>query len=359
MYEKTDILEVHFIDVGQADAQLISIGNHYMLIDGGTPEASQIIFAYLREHNVDHLDYIINTHSDSDHVGGLPAAVIYVDGKIGTAISPYTECAKDRFTIYADRLKSYGIEFTIPHTGDIYKLGSAEFQILNAGEGTCSNDRSIVIRLTYGKTSFLFTGDADTKDESTILDKGFDIGSSVLKVGHHGSKTSTGAMFLEAVHPAYAVISCGAKNQYGHPNEEVLQRLENANVTIFRTDVNGHIMFTSDGNNLRAFGQKVTPKINPTPYQKATPTEISSYVPSSVVSQTNSTSSGSTGITSGNETENNVHLISYVLNHNSMKFHYPWCNAASRISPKNREDVQDTREHIITMGFVPCKICNP
>lgn len=157
----------------------------------------------------------------------------------------YDSDAFEDFSNYAEQ-KGNGI--TIPAIGDTYSLGSSEVTILGLNAGSDTNNSSIVLSIQYGETTFLFTGDAEREAEQMILDSGVDLSATVLKVGHHGSDTSTSYPFLREIMPAYAVISVGKDNSYGYPMDETLSRLRDAEVKIFRTDLQGDIVFTSDGN---------------------------------------------------------------------------------------------------------------
>lgn len=238
--------EVHFIDVGQADAALVLCDGESMLIDGGNAGDSSLIYAYLEQEQVDVLDYIVCTHAHEDHVGGLSGALNYAEAK--TVLAPVTEYNSKAFRNFVKYLDQQGVTITIPEAGDRFSLGSAQVDVLGpVSPSDEPNNTSIVLKITYGETSFLFTGDAERQEEQEILDAGFSLDSTVLKVGHHGSNTSSSYPFLREVMPEYAVISVGRDNEYGHPTEEVLSRLEDAGAVIYRTDELGHIVCTSDG----------------------------------------------------------------------------------------------------------------
>ena len=237
---------VKFIDVGQADAALVECDGHYMLIDGGNKGDSDLIYTVLKNNNVQYLDIVVGTHAHEDHIGGLPGAFSYASANLTLCpVDSYDSKAFEDFSNYAGQ-KGNGI--VIPAVGDTYSLGSAEITILGLNAGSDTNNSSIVLSIQYGETTFLFTGDAEREAEQVILESGVDLSATVLKVGHHGSDTSTSYPFLREIMPAYAVISVGKDNSYGHPMDETLSRLRDAEVKIFRTDLQGDIVFTSDGN---------------------------------------------------------------------------------------------------------------
>lgn len=236
---------IHFIDVGQADAALIECDGHYMLIDGGNKADSNTIYSVLKKASVDHLDMVVGTHAHEDHIGGLPGAFNYTTADLTLCpVKSYDSNAFDDFKKYADQ-KGGGIVSS--SVGDTYTLGSALVEILGVNGGDDTNDTSIVLMITYGETKFLFTGDAEREAEQAILNSGVDLSATVLKVGHHGSDASTTYPFLREIMPQYAVISVGEGNSYGHPTEDTLSRLRDANVKVFRTDIQGDIICTSDG----------------------------------------------------------------------------------------------------------------
>lgn len=243
-------LQVHFLDVGQADAALVLCDNATMLIDGGNKGDSSLIYAYLKKHNVTHLDYIIATHAHEDHVGGLAGALNFAT--VGIAYCPVTEYDTKAFANFKKYLEKQNVEITIPSAGDSFTLGSASIEILAPinYEQSNHNNLSIVLKIVYGNTSFLFTGDAEREEEYEILDAGYDLKSTLLKVSHHGSDTSTTYPFLREVMPNYAIISVGKNNTYGHPTEATLSKLRDADVMVYRTDLNGTIICKSDGENI-------------------------------------------------------------------------------------------------------------
>jgi len=333
-------LTVTWLDVGQGDAAVIQCGGQSMLIDGGKPEKSSYIYAWLQQHGLSYLDVIVATHVDADHIGGLSGALNYAS--VGTAYCPETTGTTETFQSFVKYLAQRGKQITVPTAGESFALGGAQVQILGPlHRAEDSNDNSIVLKVSFGATSFLFTGDAERAEEQDLLNAGVNLQSTVLKVGHHGSDTSTSYPFLRAVAPQYAVISVGAGNSYGHPTEAVLSRLRDADVTTFRTDMQGEITAVSDGQT-----------INFSTAKNAAAETLANAGAGQNANQTgggNADGAAGAGTTAG----------SYVLNTNSHKFHRPSCSSVDTISPKNRKDVNESREQIIREGYAPCKRCNP
>lgn len=240
-------LDVYFLDVGQADASYITCGGESMMIDGGNKADSDYVVSFLKSHNTDELKYVFATHVHEDHVGGLAGALTQCDvQRVFCSKSSYSSKA---FNDFKDKAKMRGADVEIPEPGDKYSLGGCTITVLAPYETSDEeNDNSIVLKLEYGDTSFLFTGDAENGEEKDMLSNcRRDLKSDVLKVGHHGSETSTGYEFLREVMPEYAVISVGKDNSYGHPDDSVISRLQDEGASIYRTDENGIIKVHSDG----------------------------------------------------------------------------------------------------------------
>lgn len=240
---------VHYIDVGQADCALVACDGHYMLIDGGNAADSDLVYSYLKSHDVEEIDYLVATHAHEDHIGGLSAAPYAAT--IGTALSPVTEHSTKVFQNLVKSLAQQDKELTVPAVGDTFTLGSAQVEVLGPTKDYDDpNDTSIILSVTYGETDFLFTGDMESGAEADLIESGADLSADVLKVGHHGSDTSSSYRFLREVMPTYAVISVGEGNSYGHPSETVLSRLSDAGAEVYRTDLQGTVIAYSDGTNI-------------------------------------------------------------------------------------------------------------
>lgn len=242
-------LEVHFIDVGQADSILIKKGNESMLIDAGNNWDGEIVVDYIKQQDIKSLKYVIGTHPHADHIGGLDDVIDYFE--IGKIIMPNAIATTKTFEDVVDSISRKGLTITEPKVGQQYDLNGAKIIILAPNEEKYSNlnNYSVVVKIVNGANTFLFAGDAEEISEKEILDKNKEIlKSDILKLGHHGSITSTTQDFLDAVNPKYAVITVGKENRYGHPDQEILDRLKNKGIKVYRTDLNGTIIVISDGN---------------------------------------------------------------------------------------------------------------
>ena len=248
-------LAVHFLDVGQADAILVVDGDKTMMIDTGdwpNGEDKEYMLNYIKDLGITEIEYLVLTHPDADHIGGAPEVINTFDVK--NCIMPNAAKTSNTFEKTITALEENDVNVIPPTPGDDYTLKNATFRILAplSEEYKDSNDYSVVFRLQYGERSILFTGDAEEKSEAEIVKKykASDLSADVLKVSHHGSSTSTTESFLNLVDPGYAVISCGVGNSYGHPHDEVIERLNARDIEILRTDEDGTVVLTTDGQTL-------------------------------------------------------------------------------------------------------------
>ncbi len=338
--------QIDFIDVGQGDAALVQCDGHYMLVDGGSSKKSGLIYTCLKKRSITYLDYIVATHPDADHIGGLAGALNYAQA--GTVFSPVTQSDTKTFQSFLKYLAKQGKVITIPKAGDTFSLGTASVTVVGPVKpGKESNNNSIVLRIVYGKTSFLLTGDAEISEEQDIIRFFPGIKSTVLKAAHHGSNYSTSYLFLRTVAPQYAVISVGAGNEYGHPAENTLSRLRDANVKTYRTDLQGDVICTSDGITVSfqtSKNQDADPLVGSGPGQNSNDPAAKSIPTTQESAQSRPQSSSAQ---------------TYILNTNTHKFHYPTCSSVNDMKEKNKKVFNGTRDEAIAQGYVPCKRCNP
>ena len=323
-----DGLTIQFIDVGQADCALLQCDGQSLLIDGGNRDDSQLVVSFLEQQGVQELDAVVCTHAHEDHVGGLPAVLAVYPAKVVYApTKTYSSAVFDKFLYYTDQ---QGLEITIPTPGDQFSLGQATVTVLGPVKSYAeTNNTSIVLRVDYGETSFLFTGDIETEAENDMLDYWggrMDWKADVLKVGHHGSDTSSGYRFLNDVSPAYGVISVGKDNKYGHPQEPALSRLAQADVTVLRTDGLGTIQAVSDGKEITFTWENQSAIPENTLAPEATTPETAESLPSSL----------------------------YIGNKKSQKFHLPTCNGLP--APENSVAFYSYQE-AVDAGYTPCGRC--
>ena len=321
-----DTFTVHYIDVGQADSILLECGSEYLLIDGGNVDDGDYVVEYLLDAGVEELAAVVATHAHEDHVGGLadvlktfPTEAVYAPTRT------YSSNCFDQFVYYTGQ---QDLTIRIPQPGDTIPFGNVTITVLGPVKNYAdTNNTSIVLLAQFKENRFLFTGDMETLAETDLLDSGADVKADVLKVGHHGSETSTSYRFLWEVEPAYAVISVGKGNAYGHPHEAPMSRLEDAEVTVYRTDKLGTIIAVSDGKEV-SFSWS---------------TDQSAFDISGIgnASPTNSTAQTRPA---------QVHIG----NVNSKVFHLPTCNSLP--SEKNRIQFESYQEAIAT-GYRPCSRC--
>lgn len=246
-----DGMQVHFLNVGQADSTLITCGDHAMLIDAGNDDDDVPVLNYIQnKQGISHLDYVICTHPHEDHIGAMDAVINSVD--VGEVLMPDVTTTTQTFDDLLTSIDGKGLSITVPEVGQSYTLGDASFTILApvSDYGDDLNNWSIGLKLTYGDSDFIFTGDAEANAESDILSTGIDLDAEVFQAGHHGSSTSNSDALLSAISPDYAVISCGEGNSYGHPNAETIERFQNYGIQIFRTDKQGTVVASTDGSTI-------------------------------------------------------------------------------------------------------------
>ena len=293
-------LDVHFLDVGHGDCSILICDGEAMIIDGGDAGHSDKVFSTLQQLGVTAIKYAVATHPQSDHVGGLPAA--FHAAPVEMLITPVTSYENERFQALMDKAAEMGVPVSIPAPGQVFPLGEAEITVLAPlKESTDPNDMSIVLRVDYGRTSFLFCGDAGKAVESALIKSGANLNADVLKVAHHGSSSATSEDFVRSTSPRFAVISCSSR--YDNPDAEVLDAL--SHISILRTDHNGDIKISADGTGLIFDGDRL-----------------------------------------------------YVGNANTRKFHRWSCESVDKMKEKNKVFLTSPYE-AEQQGYIPCKNCSP
>lgn len=247
-----DELRMTVLDVGNADCILLQSGEHSALIDAGENNDSGDILRALRLRGIERLDYVIATHADADHIGSMDEVIQQVE--IGTFLSPASVFENRDATRVCqdllDALEDYRVNTAVAEYGTVCAIGDAVLTVVSGKsplDDSDDNDSSAVCRLTFGRHAFLLMGDAGTAAEKQLMKDGVPLDADVIKIGHHGSASSSDPEFVAAVRPAYAVITCGAGNSYGHPHKETLDTLAEYGVTVYRSDFHGDVVFTSDG----------------------------------------------------------------------------------------------------------------
>ena len=239
-----DVLKVYYFDVGQADSILIVNNGQSMLIDAGKRESGDVVVNNLKTIGIEKIDYLVGTHPHEDHIGGMAKVVGNFD--IGTIFMPKTPHTSATYEKLIDEIANKKKKITVPKVGQTFKVGNADCEIMSIEDNKDNfNLCSIVIRMEYEGTSYLFTGDAEEENESARSWPQ----TNVLKAGHHGSRTSSSQKFLDQVKPNLIIISCGANNDYGHPHAETMEKFKKLNATIYRTDESGNILVIQQKNN--------------------------------------------------------------------------------------------------------------
>ena len=246
-----DYLFVHFIDVGQADCSLLRLGDLDILIDGGNVADGRAVVDYLNFLGVDDIELMISTHAHEDHAGGLSFVLKQMEAEqVWVTTDHYSTAA---YTSFIQAVRAEGLPVYIPSVGEIFEQDGVTVTVLGPlydYSAQKDNNTSIVVMVQYGEIRFLFTGDMETLAESDLLASGADLSADVLKVGHHGSYTSSSEAFLEAVGAQFGIIHVGRDNEYGHPHDAAMKRLTAAGLTLYRTDLCGSIVIGTDGSDL-------------------------------------------------------------------------------------------------------------
>jgi beta-lactamase superfamily II metal-dependent hydrolase len=332
-------LTVHFLDVGQGDSELIQFNGKNILIDAGDQGAGPIVKSYLRIHGVSSLDLVVATHPHSDHIGGL--LTVLNDFQVGQVLDSGQVHTTPTFEDFLNLIDKKNIPYNVAERGQTIDLDpSLRIEVLSPTSTPFDNlnENSIVLKVTYNKVSFLLMGDAGFEAENSLLASGYDLKSDILKVGHHGSSSSSSSAFLSRVKPTSSIIEVGAANAYGHPTQKTLSALQSTGSKVYRTDTNGNIVVTTDEQTYSvSTGKQSWSTAGTAP--KSTASSVA--WPVSPVAAVSTTSQEA-----------------FVGSVKSNKYHYPSCQWAEKIKPSNEiwfTGSADARAH----GYVPCGVCHP
>lgn len=333
---KTDVgklLRVHFLNVGQADSTFIEFGSKTMLVDGGETKSSNDIIKYIEALGYSKIDYVIATHPHADHIGGLPKIIDYFD--IGEIFMPNVMHTTKTFENLLYSIQSKGKGLSTPSPGDTLKIDDSNIVFLSPQnkEYDNLNNYSIAFRIDHGRRSFILTGDAEKEPETEMINSGINLKTDVLKLGHHGSDTSSTEGFIKATNPSYSVISIGEGNKYGHPNQTIIDRLIRHNSKILMTYKEGTIIFETDGEELR--------------YKS---------IPGLLTDGKNNYNREGNNHNKAEKTieekiEKNSDLV-YITKTGS-KYHKAGCRHLSNSAYESNLD------NVLNSGYEPCKVCNP
>lgn len=240
----------HFIDVGQGDCILVQVNNKNLLIDSGTSDSTQKLIRYLKKNNIKKLDYVVATHPHDDHIGGMSKIIKTFD--VDEFYAPKVISSSQSFVDMIRSLRNKNLKIKVSAPNISLDLGPNTTCVMLSPNKTTyenTNNYSCALKVSYKNSTYLFTGDIESLAEKELLDNSYDLKAQVLKVAHHGSKSSTSQEFLNKVSPKIAVISCGTYNTYGHPNKGTLSKLKKINSIVYRTDLDKNIILISDGMN--------------------------------------------------------------------------------------------------------------
>lgn len=356
--EKTSILSITYLDVGQGNSVFIECDDHYMLIDGGKSDQSSKMYSFLEKKDIEKLDYVVATSTNEENVGGLAAALNEYDCDM--VMAPTNEALNDAYADFLKYTEKNEKSVTVPDVNDTYTLGDAKISVL-ACASKIDETQPIILQIQHFDTKYLFASDVKTEEESVLCEEyGEALKSDVLFIGNHGSSISSSDAFLDTVNPKIAMISVNGNDGSGLPESKVLDALNQRNIDLYRTDCNGDIKLVSDGKSINistakkanldqllTLGFVPTPEPTPTPTPEPTPTPTPDPTPTPEPT-----------LEPVVEEQKPIEQY-YIINTNTGKFHYPTCRSIKRMKDKNKLEFTGTRDDVLARGYSPCMICNP
>lgn len=375
--KKTDVgteeLTLQVLDVGQGSAALIRQGDSFLLMDGGDRDYSSYVVSYLKKEGVERLDYVVVSHYDADHLNGVVGVLNAFECE--QVLAPDYKADSKVYQSYLKVIEEKNIPVEHPKLGDTYAFADSSFRVVCPVSYSYddANSNSLGIRLSYGDSSFLICGDCTEESEQDVLYRGTDLRSDVYVANHHGSKYSNSEDFLQAVSPSYVIISCGKGNSYGHPGASVLLSVQKLGAALFRTDLQGVITAVSDGSRISFSNEICMDYRSGEEIAEAEGTGNTGNDGNGTNSgngtnngnSENGTNSGNggngtnTGNSGNGESSDTNTTITYILNTSTKKFHRPTCSSVKRMNEENKATSSESREHIISQGYEPCKNCKP
>lgn len=332
------------LNVGQGLSVLIQSDGHNMLYDGGNRAHSSYVVAYLQQHGIDFLDYMVASHYDEDHIAGLVGVLNTTP--VSTILCPDYQADSKIYESFVKGEETSGAQIEHPDAGEEYLLGDAKIEVLQDDSSLEeANNKSIAVKISYGTFSMLLTGDAEQEAEEEMIRSGQDLHADLYVAGHHGSSSSSSQDFLTAVSPSYVWISCGAYNSYGHPHKETMEKLEKDGIQMFRTDRQGEVSVYTDGN---SYWFSTAPSDD----WKSGNEEMGAEGQDGTVTIAET-------VTSGSEKNSPDSADTYILNTHTLKFHRTDCEAVEKMSERNKEVSHLSREELIKEGYSPCGACKP
>jgi competence protein ComEC len=328
--EESSAFSLTMLDVSQGLSVLVQADGEYMLYDGGSRSASSYVVAYLQQHDVTELTWLVASHYDEDHISGLVG--VLKTAQVDQALMPDYTADTQVYESLQNALKEKSVPVTYPTQGETFDLGRAKIHIV--GPQTYSydadNSNSICMRITYGNFSCLLTGDAEKDAECDMVDSRQDLSCDLYVVGHHGSSTSSSEELLDAAAPCYAFLSVGTENSYGHPAEKTMSTLQQHGVKLYRTDKQGEVTVYSNGEQCW---------FSTSPCEDWTP--------------------GTQTVLDRSPVTSSLENPQYVLNIHTKKFHNPDCPSVEQMSDRNKELTAASREELIAWGYTACGRCKP